>query len=510
MNQTKPALSLDVIQDLERLIVDGHLDECRKKLQEFNSRTVEHEYRNKLAEFSIRAGLPLAALRFLHFKINVEMNSTPHEPEDIILYSRALYQLGESKEALQRLAKIDSLKYSEVLFWMACANMFAWNYVAAEKFLKQYLKTDHPTAYRKQVVQVNLAACLTNQNRFEEALELIKTEKEICKKQNFKLLLGNLYEIESQVYILSGQYEQAETSINVAESLLNGQGAYYELYVKKWKSVLQLLRQKDQPDFSALANLKNEAIRLCHWSTLRECDFFEAILSNNESLLLKLYNGTPSAHYRKRIEHFSKRQFDENISYTLHLAPEKNEQPVFQKNSASFAPEKEFLRSGKKHENVKLFSLFCALTKDFYQPSTLTTLFNQVYQDEVFNPFSSVSRVMRLLGRLNTWFAANSISLKVRMKKSEFTLVATAPIDILLPKIKNDLLATDNKLVDLRKLLQNKTQTAKQIATHFGISQSSVNRLLKQEITNGRITKQGGGRSSVYRTNSSRKLRSAA
>lgn len=510
MNQSKSELSIDAMHDLERLIVDGKLDECRKKLQEFNARTVGHEFRNKLAEFSIRAGMPLPALRFLHFKLNDEISKKIQEPEDIILYSRALYQLGETKEAIQRLSKLDHLKFSEVLFWMACANMFAWNYLAAEKLLKQYLKTNHATAYRKQVVQVNLAACLMNQNRFDEALELIQTEIENCKNQNFKLLLGNLYEIESQAYILSGRYEQAEISIAMAESLLTGQGALYELYVKKWKSILQFLRQKPTYDFSSLANLKNEALKLCHWSTVRECDFYEAILKEDQSLLLKLYNGTPSSHYRRRIENFSKRLLDVNANYTLHLAPEKLDQQVLENSSIKFAPEKEFLKTGKRHENVKLFSLFCALTEDFYQPSTLTTLFNRVYQDEVFNPFSSVSRVMRLLSRLNKWFAANSVPLQVRMKKSEFSLVAIKPIAILLPRAKSDSMETENRSSDLRKFLQNNTQSAKQIASHFGISQSSVNRLLKLEIVNGRIVKQGGGRSCVYRTNSNRKLRSAA
>ncbi|MGZ5279055.1 MAG: hypothetical protein ACXWC9_03885, partial [Pseudobdellovibrionaceae bacterium] len=165
------------------------------------------------------------------------------------------------------------------------------------------------------------------------------------------------------------------------------------------------------------------------------------------------------------------------------------------------------------HLKPQLLALFEALTLDFYKPSHIGLLFQRIYKDEKFNPFSSPNRVLSLMKRLDRWFLDQDVPLRVRMKKSEFGLIAKSavsqPVQILIQRAKT-LSKQDGHLATLRDYFQGRTFSSQDISEKMNISKASAQNLIGQAVKEGSVEKRGSGRSTTYALVPRNKKRSAA
>jgi hypothetical protein len=237
-------------------------------------------------------------------------------------------------------------------------------------------------------------------------------------------------------------------------------------------------------DLNHLKSLREKAFQLGHWNTVRECDLFAGLVTKDADLIRKVIMGTPYEPYRRRV----RKLFDTNLiakgQYDLLLtdgAPRSSETPVFDPNKKGEAPE-------ALYEKPLLLALYNAITEDFYQPANLGILFQKIYPEEKFNPYSSPARVLGLLKRLNEWFHENSYPIEVSFKKSEFRLVSSRPI-VLVVQRGLQLTVTDGKIGELKNRFQSKTFSTAEVCEVLGISKTSANRLLAAALKEGKLIK---------------------
>lgn len=483
-------------EQIQKAVVDGQHNICRQNLVSQIPQKLNREWAQKFAELAVRVHLPLYALKALHPHVFPENSFTaPATTPEKMTYARALYHLSAVDDAIEILNTLDSRSEPEVLFLRACAHIFNWNYPAAIADLHSYLASDRIVPYRRVVAQVNLAAALISVQNFSAAGRLLDEIQLECRTQSYHLLLGNSYELRSQIEIFQGRYPEALSTLEIAKTFLQTQGALYALYIEKWFSIAQCLQAPTLTHLQQLDQVRLKATQLGHWSTLRECDLFQAIALSDESLLRKVIMGTPSEIYRQRARKLFKTDIIFRGLYELKL-----QVPTSSDAEYVFNPYQKLAGRAALFDKPLLLSLFEALTADFYQPSHISMLFKKIYPDEKFNPFTSPARVLQLLRRLDSWFKENLIPLKVRFKKSEFCLKALGQITIQIQRGK-DLANRSSKnyqLADLRNTIKEKSLSVERIGKLLNISDSSVRRLLDQGLHNGEIKKLGSGRGTLY------------
>lgn len=494
---------------LHKAVIDGEHNLCRQKLANQNPLKINREWAEKFADIAVRAHAPLFALKSLHRFIFPENTfSEPATISEKMTYARALYHLSAVDDAIEILSSLDAKLEPEVLFLRACAHIFNWNYDAAILDLKSYLNSNRITPYRRIVGQVNLVASLISIQDFTTANFLLDEIQNECRTHSYHLLLGNSYELRSQIEIFKGNYSEALVTLKIAESFLKTQGALYALYIKKWQAVAHCLQSPTPDNLAQLDLVKQKATELSHWSTLRECDLFQAIATHNELLLRKIIMGTASEMYRQR----ARKLFKTDVIFRGHfdlklLGPQTENYPEYR-----FNPHQKQAGRAALYEKPLLYKLFEALTTDFYQPSHISLLFKKVYPSEKFNPFTSPARVLQLLRRLDSWLLENKVPLKVRFKKSEFCLKALCHVSIHIQRGKkfSQCSAKNLQLEDLRNAIKEKSLSVDKIGKILNISDTSVRRLVAQGILTGEIKKLGSGRATLYQAVSPRQKKKVA
>ncbi len=472
------------------MIVRGEHPQCRQLLKTQNPYLIPRRWCEELAKLSVRVHEPLFALKLLRRHIYPENNlAEPSSDREKIAYTRALSHLGAYQEAIEILQKINFETAPEALYGLGCAHAFVWEYPASIPLFKKYIELASTPAYAKLVAQVNLAAAHIAVEAWEAAKNLLEEIKAECESHSYFLLLGNHFELRSQIHIFQGQFDLAEQSLERAAFYLKDQAGIYSLYVEKWKCILNGLRDPQPENLLALESLKAKAIALTSWSTVRECDLFSAVISKDQNLIEKVILGTPFPCYRQRARRIYGKKFVSRGDYQWKIGPGSPE--VF------FDPHQKGTGSEALFERANLFKLFLALSQDFYQPSSLGVLFQRIYPGEKMNPFTSPSRVLKHLGRLNIWFRENNWPLKVQIKKSEFRLISTKSIEIKIRRGR-ELTSQVATIENLKTHFQHQTMTSTKVAAKLAVSESTASRILNKAQAAGILQRSGQGKSTVY------------
>jgi hypothetical protein len=269
---------------------------------------------------------------------------------------------------------------------------------------------------------------------------------------------------------------------------LKDQGGFYELYAEKWTLIARCLKSSAPEDLKSLQALREKAFALGHWNTVRECDLFEGLISQNGELIRKVVMGTPYEPYRRRVRKLFGTKIIAKGQFQLLLKAEnasaEQEAIIFDPCQKGAAPE-------ALHEKALLFSLYNALTEDFYHPASLGILFQKIYPEEKFNPYTSPARVLQLLRRLDRWFSDNGHPIQVSFKKSEFRLVSSRNVYLTVQR-GAALTATEGKIIELKNHFSTRTFSTNEVCEVLGISKSSANRLLKEALDEGKLQRNIG------------------
>lgn len=493
-------------QAIEASIVAGQHEKGLQLLKLIQPKTLPFAWSTKFAELANRFHQPLFALKALHRFINPEkpFHQKAADKQKMI-YGYSLCLLGATGEALDLLNSVQSVVSPEVNFTKALTYFRQWNYVQSIPLLRQYIADPNLDDYRRVIGEVNLAAALIAMSDWDQALPLLHQIQSICRDRNYELLLGNCFELEAQVLFFQKKYDLALERLAIARTLLENQKGLYLLFVDKWIHVCHLFKNPTAENLLNLQQVRSQAVLLEEREIIRECELFEAIAMQNELLLKKVIMGTPSEHYRQRARQLYGRNFNALGQFGWDL----NGQAGDDSSTIILNPYEKKSDSTALYERPQLLALLEALTLDFYRPCHLGGLFKSIYPDELFNPYTSPARVLRLLKRLDQWFTANKYPLRIDFKKSEFSIQATGAVRVIIHRGQK-LSAAGARWTELKSAFKNRTFTTAKVSSVMGLSATSAQRLVKQALAEGKIQAFGHGRSTTYKFSSIKKIKSAA
>lgn len=479
-------------------LIQGKHSLVTQEINELNFKHIPRSMLYRMADVAYRSNDSIAALQILHSVIHPENRFQQQAtPQERLIYASALTQLGAVSEALILFDQIDAESLPDVLLRKSFALFKIWDYRASLPLLKAYILRSDLTPYQKLIGQVNLAAALIFETVWTDANQLLSQIIQECKKNSYTLLLGNCLELQAQIDLFCGRYLDAVKNLEIAKDYLKDQKGDYLFFVEKWLTVCECFIQLSPESLQNLHKLKLKAKSLRQWENIRDCDLFESVITQNQSLSYQLIIGTPHKTYHQRVRRlFGKNlqpQGDFHLLLGSNLQSEKIEvfDPYDQQHVAPL------------YKKSHLLSLFQALTKDFYKPSHIGLLFEGIYPEEKFDPFHSPSRVLQLLRRLNQWFVDNKVSLQVVMEKSEFYLdsLPGKKVEVIIRRSQN-LSKKNGQILTLKQTLKQRTFTTALVAKQLDISRVSAQSLINKALSSGLLKKNGTGRATVYQFNS--------
>jgi hypothetical protein len=415
-------------------------------------------------------------------------------------YAASLTRAGAVSEALTILETIDPTAVPTALLYESFALVTQWRYTETIPLLERYLASKGLSDYQRLVGQVNLAAAMVAERRHEDARPMLDALAEETRRLGLSLLHGNSLELSAQNAILAKRWRDAEAFLGRAEAALAKSGGLDELFVRKWRAVLSLLRDGGAIAVAALEYVRGEALARRHWETTRECDLFLAIGCRDEKLALALYFGTPYPAYRARIQVELGGRLQLPETYEWDLADPRWGQPSVQHRKTTQIDL--LVRAGDKGNGFKagqlLHRLLLFLSRDFYRPARVASIHAEVYPDEYFNPVSSPTRVHQIVKRLKQSLERAAVPIAIVEDQGTYRLRATTPCRLLLPGIAPKSRA-DALLDRLKARAGDREFSATEAAAWLSLSPRTTLRLLTAAVSSGACRRTGAASAVRYR-----------
>ena len=355
--------------------------------------------------------------------------------EDIAEYAALLTYLGSWREALGLLKKLNPEEFPQVWLYQAFGFFAHWDYKGAIEPLQKYITSKTLSDYERLVGQLNLAAAWVNEKKYDDARELLQLVIREARKESYKTILANALERSAELSIGLKHWKTAETLLLEAESLISEKNNLYNLFIRKWMVFLNILSEGYPEHYQIkLKNLRAEAQQLQHWETVRDCDRFEAVVTQNKKLLLKVYFGTPHENFRQKLI----REFKSTVVIpefyvwgselteidSSPLTLDVSEGVLKTRNSEGIIS-----LTGKTLAKDSLsFRLLSVLSSDFYSPFGDRYLFAQLYPKENYQPKSSKEKVCVVVQELRNWFHQNGVPLIITEKNGFFKQEIVGPL----------------------------------------------------------------------------------
>lgn len=483
----------EVIEDFEGQIRAGQGAVVKKQLNEIGFSNIPRNQFSALANIAVRVGAAAFALKLLGREVKKSnFRDSGLDLNERVEYAGALSSIGAYPEARRILADLDGSKAPKVFLYNAFAHFNEWNYFDAIPMLEKFIQlTD--SEYQNRVGRVNLCAALVYCNDLESALgKLEGLGAELQRDKQF-FLFGNVLELKAQCFLGMKNFKQCEKVLVESEKLLSSTGSFSEMFTKKWFAVSQLM-QSNPEGRELLKAVEKMARSANHYETLRECDFFQGVYCAEDSLLKKVYFGSPFSSYRKKISRTAKNFEPGTDSYDWQVGTDTDsldEKPRLIKRLDGRNP------IGDIEPDAALHNLQKLLFSDFYAPWRIGTLFSRLFPEEHYDVQSSPNRIYQLIHRLNE--AAVEASLPVRFEsdgygfrvtsKSHFQITVSA-----FTEIQNRL---GSQILLLKENFGLEVFNSRQAQTLLGKSQSQVSEILAEARSKG-LKKTGGGRATKY------------
>ena len=296
--------------------------------------------------------------------------------------------------------------------------------------------------------------------------------------------------------------------IEAQQSLAQTTGRYL-FYVKKGFALLQVLKTKgSQESLDQLRVIRQEAIELKQWESLRDCDLFEALATENKYLLRKVLLGTPHASYRRRVSAMTETPSTNSV-FELQMDSGypngSNGNDCFDGPDGSAEVKTLSVTEGigSNGESLArrpvLHSLLQALFLDFYKPAKLGFIFRHLFPEENFNPISSPARVFAAIHNLNVWLQSSQTPLHIKIDEGEFHLQVSSPLKVIVESRKIKAGKALYELTRLQSVVGFRTFKANDVLTALQLSKPTVLGILREGLRNKKLIKIGQGRSTLYR-----------
>jgi tetratricopeptide (TPR) repeat protein len=484
----------EFITEIDSLTKQGKRALSLQLLEKVRKTKPPSEITLDLAKLAHRNSAFILAMRILYPEIKAEQEGLGHTTNEVLAtYANSLLNIGALDEARACTSKASS--HPEILIVRAFIDFSQWKYLEAIPKLKDFIHSTGITSYRRLVGQVNLAASYISVGFWKEARALLDFVIDQLKtNKDGQLLLGNCYELYAQIEIQEKNFIQAKEKLELSYKILSSFHGRYLLYVKKWNSVLELI--KNPENHNSLLQVRSEAQKLKNWETIRDCDFHLARLTNNRTLMNQVFLGTPYKDFRKRLTEIY--QISVPNCNTYEYCPgDVLSKP--QKIEWDLKDHSALLKSGQTGS-----LLIQTLTADIYKPPRMGQVFFSLYPTERFNPFTSPPRVRNSVFRFNEWSHETKSVFRIEIKNGDFFISGPTNSGL---RIKNSLQIKSKTVLQLRQFRQifgGKSFSSSDLAKTLDISIRSANNLIKFGCEKKILKKLSASRSSRFLFSSNR------
>jgi tetratricopeptide (TPR) repeat protein len=483
-----------MIHEIEQLIRSGNLSAASKKLHDINFRGLSNS--DSLAYSAVARRLGLAPLSLQILAPLREKDEKDWSIEQKIEYAASLRSAGIVPEAERILRAIDGRRHPAAAFQLVLCLITTWQYEATIPLLQDYLKNVETSSYSRLVGQINLLQALLVCECFVEAGTMITALLKELDQAQFVRLYCKTLELAAQYEIARQNWSKALERLREADIKLRAVGdPLTSLFIKKWFAVA---RSGEQGGVSPeLLRVRDTAVSMGHWETVRDCDFYAAKMSGDFNSLIRLHFGTPFQPFRSKV----RKALTEgtNLPKAFYWSGQRtgslSDPLIFDLASGQSLD----LRAKILPGHV-LHRLLIALCQDFYKPVPLLTIFSKLYPEEYFNHVTSPARVHQAIKRLREWMEDMSIPIEIVNSKGHYRLKFDGPVSIVLPESQLPLEQLELQFLSLRLCMQGRTEfTSAEAAQWLGSSKSVVKRLLKWGVSAGKVEHRGQTNQSRYK-----------
>lgn len=374
-------------------ITSGMFTKAQSSLMALRANDVPASALRDLCNLYRRAHLWKRSLMILRPRVypRVSSSSAKATAGEKIEYALALQRAGAHRESLLLLSQPGVQKDPQSLIARAFSEIFQWNYERAAPLIHEYLASGKILPYENYIARVNLLACWASFQAPEFAAEFESLKKDL-RASGHLLLLGAALEIGAQYMIVNGHSDEGERALREAEQLLKSEGDMHLMFVNKWRAIAESLKTKSVKPLDAFRQL---ALTSKHWETLRDLDYFRAMLEPDSHWAGWVYFGTPYTSFRKRMEQWRSFPEQATVSRTDHCVQVVD--PWF---------------AGDQHGEMSHL-LLNLLLRDFYRPMKVGEIFSELFWGNHLDLTSSQDRIHQLIRRLRSWITEHNLAFTV-------------------------------------------------------------------------------------------------
>ncbi len=488
------------LNNLDELIRSGEGGKVREILEGLEIGKIPRRQRASLAKISLRVGMSKFCLALFR-------DSRGHEgpgefnltSEELLQFGMAHKQVGAPDHALQIFNQIDNKKYPDSSLYSAITLFTQWRYREAIAHLENYLANSSLSDYDRLVGHINMGAALIIDEQIDRAKVHLQNSIELAKMGKFILLRGNALELMAQVHIYQRHFSQAEFCLQEGLQLVNKSAPAYHLFVKKWLAISEVYRTNAAtPSLRQLDSVREEAIGMRHWETVRDCDFFFAVTKRDRTLFLRLYFGTPFPGYRERLV----RHFPENVEipehfdwfgYVRQADRSAATVPVFDLIPTAVGVYKNKTKS--QNLSVRILRI---LSRDFYAPIKPYSLYLSLFPNERLDPIAANPKIFTAIGRAKRWIEDSRLPFQIENDNNGYRLFWDQPFVLRIPKDLDPTLISADSLAHLKKHFSTMDFSSSEAANVLNLSKRSALHLLNRAVKEGTLIVSGAGRRTRY------------
>jgi len=476
-----------LLPKIEEWIRHGNSALARNHLRKVLPAKVPRNFALKLASLSRRANIPLISLRVL-YPIVRETRRSPVLASSIekAEYAASLIKIGASVEAVAILDSIEHSDLPEVSLYKAFACITQWNYAGAIPLLRDYVSSTSISEYERAVGKVNLAAALVHGQGYEEAETVLQALLEFTQRGDYKLLYSNALQISAQNAFGQEQWTKAARALDKAEKAVSGASAFDQFFIQKWKTILHSFKHgNERNSILQLRGFRQKAVGIGHWETVRDCDWLDALITENEKLFIHVFYGTPFEGFRQKMREDYPKQVNVPLEYLYNVGNGDGEK-VLDLFQGIMEGEKKGLKVGQS-----LHQLLVVLASDFYRPLRVAEIHSVLFPEAFFNPNSSPTRIYQVVKRLRAWLVSSRIPLQIDSVSGAYHFESKRGVGIRLRDQSSLKHRADPYLKRIEDKWTDTPFSVQEVGRHLKISSSTALRLVNEGIQSRILSKSG-------------------
>lgn len=468
----KYALKLDAIEEEIR---KANWQVAAERLLALKNRKVPEAFLKRYAILARRANVPQYALSLLKPIVRGTNRKGVISSEDLRAeYAANLVRLGVCQEAQAIYNSIDYKKVPEAHQTAAHLHIKNWDYAQAITHLEAFLNISSLTKYTEAIAKINLSLCHIYEENYQVAANYLNDVLTLEANEQTHLLKGNALRFLGNMEYQQENYATALQFFKKARLQLSSSTGIDAFLIEKWIALSTLhLEAGSERSRQTVKEISEKALKIRHWESLRDIDYQLGMFDKNESLLLRVYFGTPFSSFRERIlRKLPSLSVPSEYTWNLGKADALTPRTRFDINEQE-------IKAGQLIHRV-----LSALSKDFYRPLTSIDIFDKAFQDSAYSSKHSEQRVYQAMMRVRQWLEDKKLPLLVDSTDNYYSLGSSVALDFIVRIEEKPMTQSEFRIKKLQETLPHPFTLA-EAATVLGISARRTSDLLHENVKAG-------------------------